>query len=348
MIIKYFGKLKAKEEGQPDPDGDAKIEFMTLIEPLVLVISRPEDNGPKLTGLALMSIVNMCNFSEDIIDIYLQLDGHFHIMNLLENKDDEIILNTMRLIMTLIKKNTGDEAARGKYMVDFNDFSLIYRIKNLIMFGTQINGTNFSKNTIFMALSLLRAFIGHSKKDVIGILMENAFSGNALKPAHHGGLIKELVELINPRTIHMINKDIECAVLAILNLICKEEVDLKVKIGGPFLLSAALRLDHLKKFEAAQRAIDWHMEKNQMKKVREIMEDPEKIHEQIQFQVDDSPSSEEKFFKLIETLTLKGDGCEGNKKYFEKKPEFLKSIVEHWEGLRERIAEAKVEKDREL
>jgi len=49
-----------------------------------------------------MAIVNMCNFSEDIKDIFLMKNGHQHIMNLLENKDDEIILNTLRLIMTLI------------------------------------------------------------------------------------------------------------------------------------------------------------------------------------------------------------------------------------------------------
>ena len=90
---------------------------MTLVDPLVTIINRPDDNGPKLTALALMSIVNMCNFSEDIIDIFIRMEGHSKLMKLMRNKDDEIILNTMRLIMTLIKKKTGDEAARGQVLV---------------------------------------------------------------------------------------------------------------------------------------------------------------------------------------------------------------------------------------
>ena len=85
--------------------------------------------------------------------------------------------------------------------------------------------------------------------------------------------------MINPRNIEKINKDIECAVLAILNLICKEEVDLKGKIGGPFLIHAAIRMEFIKKYQNDQAAIDFHMEKNQTKKVREIMEDTEKVHE---------------------------------------------------------------------
>jgi len=34
MIIKFFGKLKNKEEGG-DTEADAKIEFLTVIDPLV-------------------------------------------------------------------------------------------------------------------------------------------------------------------------------------------------------------------------------------------------------------------------------------------------------------------------
>ena len=73
MIIKFFGKKKKDDGGGDDEKMMAsKIEFITLIEPLVSIVSRPKDNGFKLTGLAVMAIVNLCDFSEDIKDIFLQ------------------------------------------------------------------------------------------------------------------------------------------------------------------------------------------------------------------------------------------------------------------------------------
>lgn len=51
--------------------GDGKIEFINLVEPLAALLSRAHENGVRLTALSLMAIVNMCNFSEDIKDIFL-------------------------------------------------------------------------------------------------------------------------------------------------------------------------------------------------------------------------------------------------------------------------------------
>ena len=67
-VIKFFGK--SKKGG--DDDGDVgKIEFINLVEPLAEIVSRSKENGAKLTALSVMAIVNMCNFSEDIKDIFL-------------------------------------------------------------------------------------------------------------------------------------------------------------------------------------------------------------------------------------------------------------------------------------
>lgn len=72
MIIKFFGKKKKGDEGGDDEKMMAsKIEFITLIEPLVAIVSRSKENGFKLTALAVMAIVNLCDFSEDIKDIFL-------------------------------------------------------------------------------------------------------------------------------------------------------------------------------------------------------------------------------------------------------------------------------------
>ena len=67
MIIRFFGKQGDDAEGE----ARSKIEFITLVEPLIHIVQRPKDNGYKLTGLAVMAICNMLNFSEDIKDIFL-------------------------------------------------------------------------------------------------------------------------------------------------------------------------------------------------------------------------------------------------------------------------------------
>ena len=67
MIIKYFGKQDEEDKGE----ARSKIEFITLVEPLIDIVQRPKDNGYRLTGLAVMSICNMLNFSDDIKDIFM-------------------------------------------------------------------------------------------------------------------------------------------------------------------------------------------------------------------------------------------------------------------------------------
>lgn len=55
-----------------------------------------------MTALSVMSIVNMCDFSDDIKDIFLQRNGIAIIKELMESKDEDILLSALRLIMTLI------------------------------------------------------------------------------------------------------------------------------------------------------------------------------------------------------------------------------------------------------
>jgi len=76
MIIKFFGSKKGKDAEKEAIGGEnnadvGKIEFINLVEPLTSIISRQKEYGPKLTALSVMAIVNMCNFSEDIKDIFL-------------------------------------------------------------------------------------------------------------------------------------------------------------------------------------------------------------------------------------------------------------------------------------
>ena len=118
MIIKLFGKKNSRAgeaagpaSGQDGGDEGSKIEYIILIEPLVQILQRPKENGAKLTALSVMALVNLCNYSEDIKDIFLQKNGHELIMNMLKSKDEDILLNNLRLIMTLIAKGGGDSGS---------------------------------------------------------------------------------------------------------------------------------------------------------------------------------------------------------------------------------------------
>ena len=74
-IIKFFGKSRKDEGGDGDDVNSGKIEFITLVEPLTSIMSRSKENGARLTALSVMSIVNMCNYSEDMKEIFLQKNG---------------------------------------------------------------------------------------------------------------------------------------------------------------------------------------------------------------------------------------------------------------------------------
>ena len=177
MIIKLFGKTKAGEGGAGggDPNDVGKIEFINLVEPLVSIISRSKENGNKLTALSVMAIVNMCNFSEDIKDIFLQKNGFAIVNELLNSKDEDILLNSLRLIMTLIASSkVGEPNLIGRQLAEENDNQITKRLIKLIKEGPGINFCVFDKQVYFMAISLLRAFLQHSSNTKTLIMSDSS------------------------------------------------------------------------------------------------------------------------------------------------------------------------------
>lgn len=61
-----------------------------------------------MTALSIMAIVKMCDFDEDIKDIFLQRNGIAIVNDLMESKDEEVLMNALRLIMTLIALKKGE------------------------------------------------------------------------------------------------------------------------------------------------------------------------------------------------------------------------------------------------
>lgn len=164
MIIKYFGggKKKGTDANAPTDieENAVKIEFINLVEPLIKIMSRYKESGVKLTALSIMAVVNMCNFSEDVKEMFLNtLNGYHIITELLESKDEDVVLNTLKLIMTLITKKQGESTQIGRDIAEKKDNFILKRLIKLINHGTNIKYTYFSNQVYFMTLSLLRAFI---------------------------------------------------------------------------------------------------------------------------------------------------------------------------------------------
>lgn len=124
MIIKFFGKGGNDQDDEEKDDG--KINYINLIEPLITIVSRSKENGSKLTGLSVMAIVNMCNFVDDFKDIFIQKNGHSIIMDLLRNKDENIMINNLKLIMTLINQTKGSESNLGRLIGEANESEIIH------------------------------------------------------------------------------------------------------------------------------------------------------------------------------------------------------------------------------
>ena len=79
-----------------------------------------------------MALVNMCNFSEDIKDIFLSKNGSAIINDLLESKDEEILLNILKLIMTLITQKPSETSQIGRTLAEENENSIIRKIIKIV------------------------------------------------------------------------------------------------------------------------------------------------------------------------------------------------------------------------
>ena len=71
--------------------------------------------------------------------------------------DDEILVNTLKLLMTNVKPKAEDAIQHAKTLID--DSNLTYRIKYMIKHGPGIWYTHFSPQIIFLLISLLRIFL---------------------------------------------------------------------------------------------------------------------------------------------------------------------------------------------
>ena len=80
----------------------------------------------------------------------------------MDSTNEDILMNALRLIMTLIASKKGETNMIGRQLAEDSDNKIIKRLIALIKQGPDINYCQFSKQVLFMSISLLRAFIQHS------------------------------------------------------------------------------------------------------------------------------------------------------------------------------------------
>ena len=143
QIIKIFAEKKKKEGGTAGEtaggaggkkmDESSKIEFINLVEPLIKTMKR---NNYNLAALAASALVNLFNYSEDIKDMFIQQQGLNAILEYLTCKEEETLLNILRLLFALI---TNSEPI-GKLVAEENSNEAVHSLLAIIK-GPEIPGT---------------------------------------------------------------------------------------------------------------------------------------------------------------------------------------------------------------
>jgi hypothetical protein len=85
-------------------------------------------------------------------------------MQLLNSKDEDILVNMLKLVMSLIAKNRTETSQIGRTLaeeenIEYGANAILKRLIRLVKRGPDIPYCSFSKSVSFMAISLLRAFI---------------------------------------------------------------------------------------------------------------------------------------------------------------------------------------------
>ena len=85
---------------------DDKVEFVKLVQPLMQTM---KSDNLELAALATSALVNLCNYSPDIKQIFITNDGLNLILEYLQTKKEIILLNVLRLIQVFIASSENQE-----------------------------------------------------------------------------------------------------------------------------------------------------------------------------------------------------------------------------------------------
>lgn len=81
-----------------------------------------------LTSLAASALVNLFNYSDDIKEIFIQKQGLNAILEYLTCKEEDTLLNVLRLLLALIAKSE----TIGKHISDENSNEAIHSLMKIL------------------------------------------------------------------------------------------------------------------------------------------------------------------------------------------------------------------------
>ncbi|CDW74435.1 arm repeat protein [Stylonychia lemnae] len=195
-------------------DESSKIEFINLVEPLINTMKTGNYN---LASLSTQALVNLCNYSDDIKDIFIQKQGLNAILEYLTCKEEDTLLNILKLLQALINKSE----TIGKQISEENNNECVHSLLRILQ-GPDIPMTKFSLKITFLALQILRALIQYS------LNAKSLFIDNA-------GAIEAVIKLIRIDQILTINEVMEMSIYSFLTQMVREENDYKRIIGKKVL-----------------------------------------------------------------------------------------------------------------
>jgi hypothetical protein len=156
-IVKIFGERKKVQANSKTPGGATaggtrdgnpedhyKVEFINLVEPLIDTMKTSNFN---LTSIAASALVNLCNFSEDIKDIFMQKKGANAILEYLTCKEEDTLINVLRLFFCLIARSE----TIGKQLADENNNEAIHSLLKIIL-GPSIADTKYSLDVTYFSI----------------------------------------------------------------------------------------------------------------------------------------------------------------------------------------------------
>lgn len=210
---------RKKQDRQRAEDGDEKIEFVKLVEPL---LSTMKSDNQELAALAASALVNLCNYSDDIKEIFFQKNGLNVILEYLTCKREIILLNVLRLILVFIVNSE----TFTKKITEENDQEAVKSLLDILS-GPGFRNTEFSIKVSYFVLIILRQMIKYSHNAKNTILQYQHKDDS--KRAKAG--LEPIIAFVEPAKLHATSENLEICIYQFLTQLVREEPENKRMVG---------------------------------------------------------------------------------------------------------------------
>ncbi|TNV85265.1 hypothetical protein FGO68_gene15236 [Halteria grandinella] len=218
------GTMAGQGAASRKEEESSKIEFINLVDPLISTMKTQNFN---LASLSASALVNLCNYSDDIKDIFIQKNGLNAILEYLTCKEEDCLLNILRLLLALI----ANSEPLSKLVCESNNSEAIHSLLSVLK-GPAIPNTKFGLKITFFALAIIRALVQYS------IIPKSLFVRDV-------GAQEAVIGVIDGDKVKGVSEQVEVCVYSFFTQVIREEVDYKRILGRKLLPLCAHRLSHI-------------------------------------------------------------------------------------------------------